>query len=115
MRNFGNYAIHALMWVVLLVMVYTIYGVLSQPMAYGAEKQEMLKPGYIPQRSEAPQIDYKRFSRSEGYLYDPQTGTTQHVELRSYQYGNQTYYTGRIGRANIRIEPEVRQELSKEK
>lgn len=115
MRNFGNHAIHILMWVSLVLMVYMIYGVLSQPMVYGAEKQEILKPGHIPQAPKAPQIDSKRFSRSAGYLYDPQTGTTQYVELRSYQYGNQTYYIDHIGHANIRIELVIRQESNQEK
>lgn len=115
MRNLGNHAIHLLMWVVTFVMIYVLYGVLSQPMVYGDEpKQEILKPGYIPQAVERPQIDSKRFSRSEGYLYTPETGKTRHIELRSYRYGNQTFYEGPIARANIQVEPEIRGALRKE-
>ena len=115
MRNLCSHAIHVLMWIALVLMAYMVMGVLNQPMVYGSEKQEILKPGYMPERTERPQIDSKRFSRSEGYLYDPNTGTTRHVELRSYKLGNQTYYSGRVGRANIHVEPEVRETLRKER
>jgi hypothetical protein len=119
MRNLANFAMAALMWVVLATMVYAIYSVLAQPMVYGDEKpilkQEILKPGYMPDPVERPQIDSKRFTRSEGYLYDPNTGTTRHVELRGYSYGNQTFYTGRIGRANIQVEPGVRGSLKSQR
>lgn len=115
MRNFANTAMMILMWIVLATMVYAIYGVLAQPMVYGDEKpilkQEILKPGYIPNLVRQPQIAPKRFSRSEGYLYNPNTGTSRHVTIQSYSNGNSTIYTGRVGRANIQVDPAVRLQL----
>lgn len=118
MRNYCNIAMNLVMWIVLAAMVYAIYGVLSQPMVYGSEKpilkQEILKPGYMPKPLRQPQIAPKRFSRSEGYLYTPETGKTRHVELRSYSNGNTTIYTGRVGRANIKVDPDLRLQLREE-
>jgi len=109
MRSFCNAMWLVVATTVMVAMVWMLYGVLGQPM-YASEKPELLKPGYIPQSVEAPQIDSKRFSRIEGYLYSPQTGTRQHVVLRSYQSGTQTIYTGRVGLT----EPKVRLELHKD-
>jgi len=95
MRSFCNAMWLVVATTVMVAMVWMLYGVLGQPM-YASEKPELLKPGYIPQSVEAPQIDSKRFSRIEGYLYSPQTGTRQRVELRSYSQGNTTIYTGRV-------------------
>lgn len=115
MRNYCNIAMNLVMWIVLAAMVYAIYGVLSQPMVYGDEKpilkQEILKPGYMPKPLRQPQIAPKRFSRSEGYLYNPNTGTSRHVTVQSYSNGNTTIYTGRVGRANIKVDPDLRLQL----
>ena len=109
MRNIDSHLIHGFLWICIGVMVYMIFGVMSQPMAYGAEpKKEFLKPGYIPQPTKAPQIDSKPISPVKGYLYNPKTGTTQYIELRSYQNGNQTFYEGEVGR-----NPEIRDSFQK--
>lgn len=89
-------------WIVLATMVYLIYGVLSQPI-WADEKAQFLKPGYMPKAVEAPQIDSKAFSRSEGYLYSPKTGETTHVEILTYGKGKNATYTVRTGRDTIRV------------
>ena len=115
MRNFGNHAIMALMWVVMAAMIWMLYGVMAQPMVYGSEKpildQGYLDSGILGDPVERPQIVSKRFSRSEGYLYTPETGITRHVEIRSYTVGDLTIHTGRVGQANIYLEPRVRELL----
>jgi len=97
---------------ILFTLVYVIYGVLSQPL-FADEQSKILEPGYMPKTPEAPRIDSKAFSRSEGYLYSPSTGTTQRVEILTYGKGKNATYTIRTGRVTIQehnVEGVVRKE-----
>ena len=115
MRNLQALMTQGLMWIVLAMMVYMIYGVLAQPMVIASEKAEFLDRGRLSSTTEAPQIAPKRFSRSEGYLYNPSTGVTRHVEVRSYTIGSHTYSTGRVGRVQPAVSGSTRSQTYEEK
>lgn len=113
MSNLACRAIGIVMAVSLALMVWMIYTVMAQPMVFAAEKQELLKPGYMPEVVERSKIDSKRFSRSEGYLYSPVTGTTQRVEIWTYGSGKNATYTIRTGHVTVeehKIEGNLRKE-----